>query len=99
MACALALAEIARLPVPNEVRELYPDRDFTFGANYVIPTPFDPRLIQMLPVAVAKAAMESGVAKKNIYNLGKYSEEIWERINKETKGPLRQLKAERIVYR
>jgi len=63
MACAIALAELAREPVPEQVKEVYPGRDFTFGSEYVIPTPFDPRLIEVLPVAVAKAAMASGVAK------------------------------------
>lgn len=43
-----------------------PGRDFTFGREYVIPTPFDPRLIEIIPIAVAKAAAESGIAKNPI---------------------------------
>ena len=62
MAAAKALAELARKPVPDVVRKVYPDRDFLFGPNYIIPTPFDPRLIFELPVAIAKAAMDSGIA-------------------------------------
>ena len=64
MACALALAELARQPVPAQVKKAYPERDFSFGPNYLIPTPFDPRLITTLPIAVAKAAIASNVAKR-----------------------------------
>jgi len=53
MAAAKALSELAQREVPDVVRRAYPDRDFTFGRSYIIPTPFDPRLIFNLPVAVA----------------------------------------------
>ena len=62
MAAALALAGLAKEEVPQSVKDAIPGRDFTFGRDYVIPTPFDPRLITTLPIAVAKAAMESGTA-------------------------------------
>jgi len=72
MAAAKALAGIAKLPVPDSVKEAIPGRDFTFGKEYVIPTPFDPRLIEVLPVAVAKAAIESGIAKNKITDWEEY---------------------------
>jgi len=61
MAVALALAELAREEVPKEVEEAY-GRQFKFGQDYIMPTPFDPRLIHRIPQAVIKAAMKSGVA-------------------------------------
>jgi len=82
MACALALAELARLPVPDEVTKAFPGRDFTLGVDYVIPTPFDPRLITVLPLAVAKAAMETGVAKTPIDDLDAYAVELKARMAK-----------------
>jgi len=57
MAAAIALANLAKQPVPESVKMAIPGRDFTFGREYVIPTPFDPRLIFELPVAITKAAM------------------------------------------
>lgn len=62
MAAALSLAKLAKLEVPMEVERAYNGRKMTFGREYIIPTPFDPRLILEVPVAVAKAAIESGVA-------------------------------------
>ena len=53
MAASKALAGLAREPVPESVKLAIPGRDFTFGREYVIPTPFDPRLIEVLPIAVA----------------------------------------------
>ena len=76
MAAALALAELAREPVPQEVKDAIPGRDFTFGRDYVIPTPFDPRLIERIPVAVAKAAADSGIAKKPIADLAAYGQRL-----------------------
>ena len=80
MACALALAELARQPVPEEVMNAYPGRTFEFGTEYVIPTPFDPRLITVLPTAVAKAAIEAGVARHVITDWDKYEAELKQRI-------------------
>ena len=62
MAAAMALAKLAKKPVPENVRKAIPGRDFVFGKDYIIPTPFDPRLIFEIPVEVAKAAMKSGIA-------------------------------------
>lgn len=66
MAAALALAELAREPVPKEVERAYQGRQFEFGRDYIIPTPFDPRILMRVPKAVAQAAMDSGVAKTPI---------------------------------
>jgi malate dehydrogenase (oxaloacetate-decarboxylating)(NADP+) len=81
MAAALALAGIARLPVPEEVKVAMPGREFTFGRDYVIPTPFDPRLITTLPVAVAKAAWASGTASIEIKDYEAYAKELTARVN------------------
>jgi len=67
--------------VPQIVKDTYPDREFVFGPDYVIPTPFDPRLIEVLPIAVAKAAIGEGIAKKNIPDMGKYQEELKKRMH------------------
>ena len=82
MAAAIALAGLAKTPVPEEVKRAIPGRDFTFGPDYVIPTPFDPRLIEVLPVAVAKAAMSSGTAQHNINDFEAYAKELKARVNK-----------------
>lgn len=82
MACAKALAEIARSEVPDTVLKAYPGRKFEFGPDYIIPTPFDNRLIKILPVAVAKAAMDSGVATKPIDDLEAYSKELVHRMQR-----------------
>ena len=62
MAAAKALASITKMPILDEVKSVYPSRNFIFGTEYIIPTPFDPRLIEIISLAVAKAAEESGVA-------------------------------------
>lgn len=66
MAAAEALAKLAREPVPEEVLKAYNLKSLTFGKDYIIPTPFDPRLIYVVSTAVAKAAMESGIARTPI---------------------------------
>lgn len=73
LAACHAIAGLAKLPVPEEVRKAYNDEDFEFGRDYILPKPFDPRLLYTVAPAVAKAAMDSGVARKtisdwNIYN-------------------------------
>ena len=62
MAAALALAELAQKPVPDEVARAYGGKRFSFGPDYIIPTPFDPRLLYTVSEAVAKAAITSGIA-------------------------------------
>ena len=66
MAAAKAIAALAKEEVPYVVKEAIPGREFHFGREYVVPTPFDPRLMERICCAVAKAASESGVAKIKI---------------------------------
>lgn len=80
MAAAKALAALAKEPVPEEVKKAIPGREFVFGTNYIIPTPFDPRLITTVPITVAKAAMESGVATEKIEDFAKYEQELLNRV-------------------
>ena len=76
IAAARALAELARQDVPDDVAAAYQGMRPKFGPNYIIPVPFDPRLISAIPIAVAKAAMESGVARKPILDLDRYAQEL-----------------------
>ncbi|UXM95648.1 NADP-dependent malic enzyme [Bartonella sp. HY329] len=75
-AAAYALANLAREEVPDDVAAAYQGNRPRFGPNYIIPVPFDPRLLAAIPVAVAKAAMESGVARKPIEDLDAYANEL-----------------------
>src|SRR5437764_358543 len=75
IAAARALAELAREDVPDEVAAAYGMRP-KFGPDYIIPVPFDPRLISHVPPAVAKAAMETGVARKPIADMDAYRESL-----------------------
>lgn len=72
IAAAHAIAELARQDVPDEVDAAYSGRRLRFGPEYIIPVPFDPRLITHVPPAVAKAAMDSGVARKPIIDMEAY---------------------------
>ncbi|MCB2058455.1 MAG: NADP-dependent malic enzyme, partial [Novosphingobium sp.] len=72
LACVNAIAELARKEVTPEVANVYSDENLEFGPDYLIPKPFDPRLIVDLPIAVAKAAMESGVATRPIEDFEVY---------------------------
>ena len=76
IAAANALADLARADVPDDVAAAYQGNRPRFGPQYIIPVPFDPRLISAIPVAVAKAAMESGVARKPILDLEAYAREL-----------------------
>ncbi|MER8742600.1 NADP-dependent malic enzyme [Mesorhizobium sp. M1004] len=76
IAAARALADLARKDVPDDVAAAYQGNRPKFGPNYIIPVPFDPRLISAIPLAVAKAAMESGVARKPILDLDRYAQEL-----------------------
>ena len=76
VAAAQALADLAREDVPDDVAAAYQGNRPKFGPNYIIPVPFDPRLISAIPVAVAKAAMDSGVAGRPILNFDKYAQEL-----------------------
>ena len=76
IAAARALADLAREDVPDEVAAAYQGARPRFGRDYIIPVPFDPRLITVIPIAVAKAAMESGVAQKPIVDMGAYKAQL-----------------------
>lgn len=81
VAAAQAIAKLAREDVPDEVSAAYAGRSMKFGQNYIIPTPFDPRLISTIPVAVAKAAVDSGVAKKPIKDWDAYKRTLSARLD------------------
>jgi len=76
IAAAYALAELAREDVPDEVAAAYQGARPRFGRDYIIPVPFDPRLIHIVPPAVARAAMETGVARKPIVDISAYKQEL-----------------------
>ena len=81
IAAARALAGLAREDVPDEVAAAYHGSRPNFGRDYLIPVPFDPRLISTIPVAVAKAAMESGVARRHIADLDAYAAQLSARLD------------------
>lgn len=85
MAAVKALAELTREPVPEQVNIAYGETRLTFGKEYIIPKPFDQRLISEIPPAVAKAAMDSGVAKMPIEDWDKYKEELLQRSGSDNK--------------
>src|SRR5271165_826168 len=76
IAAARALADLAREDVPDEVANAYRGARPRFGRDYIIPVPFDPRLIHVVPIAVAKAAMASGVARRPIVDLAAYKAQL-----------------------
>lgn len=76
IAAAYAIAKIAKETIPEEVIRAYPNANMQYGPNYIIPSPFDPRLLPIVSSAVAKAAMDTGVAKKPIKNLDDYRQEL-----------------------
>ncbi len=80
IACAEALAELAREDVPDEVAMAY-GRKLTFGRDYIIPTPFDPRLIHRIPPAVARACMETGAARRPIIDMDAYELSLKSRMD------------------
>lgn len=82
IAAAKALAALAKEPVPAEVSAAYDGQTFSFGQDYVIPKPFDPRLIEWLTPAVAQAAMDTGVARAPIADMAAYRSALRERIAK-----------------
>lgn len=80
MAAVHALADLSKEAVPEQVNITYNKKSITFGKDYIIPKPFDHRLISEIPPAVAKAAMESGVARRPIKNWEAYKDELIERL-------------------
>ena len=83
IAAARALAELARQQVPEEVAAAY-GVQHSFGPEYIIPAPFDPRLMEIVPAAVAQAAMDSGVATKPITDMAAYRQQLRARLNPTT---------------
>ncbi|BEP31041.1 MAG: hypothetical protein WBIAU1_05190 [Wolbachia endosymbiont of Drosophila biauraria] len=81
IAAADAIAKLAREPVPGEISAVYGGRKMCYGCEYIIPTPFDPRLISIVAPAVAKAAVDSGVARKAIQDWSKYENQLKSRLS------------------
>jgi len=85
MAAVLAIADLAKQPIPDVVNEVYHINDLSFGPKYFIPKPIDPRLITAVSAAVAKAAVESGVARTPIKDWDKYKENLKQLLGQESK--------------
>jgi len=81
VAAAHAIAALAREDVPDEVDQAYSGKHMKYGPDYIIPAPFDPRLITTVPMAVAKAAMDSGVAQRPIIDMDAYKNELTARLD------------------
>ena len=90
IAAAQALAKLAREDVPDEVGAAYARSHLRYGPDYLIPAPFDPRLITAVPKAVAQAAMDSGVARRPIIDMDAYEVELSSRLNP-TAGSLHRI--------
>lgn len=103
MAAVKALADLAKQPVPEQVNIAYGETRLTFNKEYIIPKPFDPRLITEIPPAVAKAAMESGIAEQPIEDWDRYREELLQRSGNDNKvvrllHNRAKLNAKRIIF-
>ncbi|MEO5336830.1 MAG: NADP-dependent malic enzyme [Magnetospirillum sp. WYHS-4] len=81
LAAARAIAELARQDVPDEVGAAYSGGHLRYGPEYLIPAPFDPRLITAVPLAVARAAMDSGIARRPVMDMGAYAAELSARLD------------------
>lgn len=81
IAAAKALAELAQEDVPEEIAAAYAGKQQKYGPDYIIPSPFDPRLIEKIPPKVAQAAMDTGVAQKEITDMSAYTNELGARMN------------------
>ena len=91
-AAAMALASLAKEEVPDDVKRAYGNENFSFGRNYLIPKPFDKRVLTRVSPAVAKAAMESGVARIQIDDFGAYAKSLQERLG-QTGSIMRNIRA------
>ena len=104
VACAQALAALAREDVPDEVAMAYRGRKLRFGPDYIIPSPFDPRLIWYVPPFVAQAAMDTGVARKPIEDMDAYRTELRSRLDpsaalmQNISGAVRAAPNKRVVF-
>ncbi len=83
VAAVKAIAELAKKSVPEDVNLAYNKKNIKFGKDYIIPKPMDPRLITSVSLAVAKAAIDSGIARKTITNWDAYAEELSRRLGTE----------------
>ncbi|MFB2117790.1 NADP-dependent malic enzyme [Parapedobacter sp. 2B3] len=83
IAAVMAIAELAKQPVPEAVNQAYDAQNLKFGPEYIIPKPTDPRLITVVAPAVAQAAIDSGVARKTIADWDKYREELRQRLGQD----------------
>ncbi len=92
LAASYALADLAQQPVPAEVNLAYHHTNFSFGKEYIIPKPFDPRLIEYVAPAVAKAAMDTGIAREPITDWDAYREQLVQRLGT-SNILIRQIKA------
>jgi malate dehydrogenase (oxaloacetate-decarboxylating)(NADP+) len=104
VAAARALAALAKEDVPDEVATAYHGQRLKFGPNYIIPTPFDPRLISHIPPYVAQAAMDTGVARKPIADMDAYKQHLAQRLDptaamvQRVQGAVRQASKKTIVF-
>jgi malate dehydrogenase (oxaloacetate-decarboxylating)(NADP+) len=104
IACANALAQLAREDVPDEVAAAYHGQQLKFGPKYIIPSPFDPRLISYIPPFVAQAAMDTGVARKPIADMDAYRATLAQRLDptaaflQKLQGTVQAGPAKRIVF-
>ena len=104
IACARALAALAREDVPDEVAAAYRGRKLKFGRDYIIPTPFDPRLIWYIPPFVAQAAMDTGVARRPIEDMDAYRTQLRSRLDpsaalmQNISGAVRAAPNKRVVF-
>ncbi|HEX6866540.1 MAG TPA: phosphate acyltransferase, partial [Caulobacteraceae bacterium] len=104
IACANALAQLAREDVPDEVAAAYHGRQLKFGPEYIIPTPFDPRLIWYIPPFVAQAAMDTGAARRPIEDMTAYRASLARRLDptaaflQKISGAVMSGKKRRIVF-
>ena len=85
LAAVKAIAKLAKLPIPDVVNEVYHVNDLQFGSKYFIPKPVDPRLITEVSTAVAKAAIQSGVARRTITDWDAYKQRLRQMLGQETK--------------
>jgi malate dehydrogenase (oxaloacetate-decarboxylating)(NADP+) len=103
IAAARAIAGLAKKKIPAEVAAAYPGQDLRYGPGYIIPVPFDPRLIQEVSAAVAKAAMDTGVARKEIENISEYKASLAARLSQSagmlsTKFRILQNSPKRVIF-
>lgn len=96
LAAVKAIADLAKAPVPDIVNKAYGDKALVFGREYFIPKPLDPRLITTISPAVAKAAMDSGIAKYPIQDWEHYQVELRERVGLDTKLASRMIQTAKI---